>query len=280
MRNKDTSTSTEALFAGCIFLFLFLFLLLISSIPSHSQSYAGTITQSGYTPPSNVWVQWCQMGNKPTCKSFMLNPSILWDGQSRQGKFGRYAGGDESVDGWSAVPAVWGEAKGGEIGAALLALYASQGLNRLYTDRELADFAFANACGAFTCGCGWFERVTGQPHPINPGCRGESTGNDSLRNCPTDQPGKGRNKNNPFIVNDPNLSSVIAVNLPCWTGSGRVGRWFIRGGEVIEPIKPIEPPIEDPVDKPIDIPPSHSEIFCFTIRIDPTTKAYTVEVCK
>lgn len=269
----------EATLAGRLFIFLFLFLLIISSVPSRSQQYNGTISQSGYSPPSHVWVQWCRMGDNAQCRSFQLNSSIPWDGQSRQGKFGRYAGGDESVDGWSSLPAVWGEAKGGEIGAALLALYASLGLKRLYTDRELADFAFSNACGGFLCGCGWFERVTGQPHPINPGCKGEVTG-DNLRPCPGEPVGCGRNKNNPCFTADMDIPVDKAKQVACYSGSGRVGRWLIRREAIAEQ------PIDRPVDKPPTSEPTKpnepidSSLICLIIKIDPQTKAHTVEVCK
>lgn len=291
MRDKPTNQSSEALFAGCLFIFLVLFLLLISSIPSHSQStgqsagqYNGTISQSGYSPPTTVWVQWCRMGTNPQCRSFQLNSSISWDGQSREGKFGRYAGGDESVDGWSSVPAVWGEAKGGEIGAALLTLYASLGLNREYTDRELADFAFSNACGGFLCGCGWYERVTGQPHPINPGCKGEVVGSgDGLRPCPGEPVGCGRNRNNPCFTADLDIPVDKAKQVPCYSGSGRIGRWLIRK-EVISN-QPIDGPADRPVEKPINEPtnpnkPTDPSLICLVIKIDPQTKAHTVEVCK
>lgn len=280
MKNKnDTSTSSEALFAGCLFLFLFLSLLLISSLPSHSQQYNGTISQSGYVPPSNVWVQWCQMGDKPTCKSFQLNPSIPWDGQSKEGKFGRYAGGDFSVQGFSSVPAVSSENKGGEIGAALLKL-----MGRQYTETELWDFAFANSCGQFVCGCQWYERITGSPHPIDPGCKNESTEPNSLRPCPNDPPNCGRNRNSPCVVADTDIPEDRAKQIPCWNGSKRVGRWLIRKGANLLIDKPIQPtnPIENPVNnpnKPIDNS-TDSSLICLVIKIDPQTKAHTVEICE
>lgn len=290
--NNDTSTSSKALFAGCLFIFLVLFLLLISSIPSHSQStgqstgqYNGTISQSGYSPPANVWVQWCRMGTNPQCRSFQLNQSIPWDGQGREGKFGRYAGGDESVDGWNTVPAVSSENRGGEIGAALLALYASLGLNREYTTRELWDFAFSNHCGLFSCGCGWFERVTGQPHPINPGCKGEVVGSDNLRPCPDNPPGSGRSRNNPSITADLDIPTDKPKSVPCNSGKGRVGRWLIRKEIVIIPDKPIDVPADKPIEKPTDGPtnpnkPTDPSLICLVIKIDPQTKAHTVEICK
>lgn len=281
MKNKnDTSTSSEAFFAGCLFIFLFLFLFLISSLPSHSQQYNGTISQSGYTPPSNVWVQWCQMGDKPTCKSFQLNPSISWDGQSKEGKFGRYAGGDFSVQGFSSVPAVSSENKGGEIGAALLKLMGGQ-----YAETELWDFAFANSCGQFVCGCQWYERITGSPHPIDPGCKNESTEPNSLRPCPNEPEGSGRNRNNPSYTADTDIPEDRAKQVPCWNGSKRVGRWLIRKGvreepgPVEEPIKPIDPIVDKPIDKTID-KTADSALICLVIKIDPQTRAYTVEVCK
>lgn len=282
LRDKPTNVSREALLAGCLFIFLFVLLLLISSIPSHSQQYNGTISQSGYTPPANVWVQWCRMGTNPQCRSFQLNSSISWDGQGREGKFGRYAGGDESVDGWNTVPAVSSENRGGEIGAALLALYASLGLNREYTTRELWDFAFSNPCGSFSCGCTWFERVTRQPHPINPGCKGEIVGSDNLRPCPDNPPGSGRSRNNPSVTADLDIPTDRAKQVACNSGKGRVGRWLIRKEANLLPIdKPIEPTnqIDNPIDEPID-KPTDSSLICLVLKIDLQTRAYVVEACK
>lgn len=276
MRDKP-NISSEALFAGCLFIFLFLFLLIISSLPSHSQQYNGTISPSGYTPPDSVWVQWCQMGDKPTCKSFQLNPSIPWDGQSKEGKFGRYAGGDFSVQGFSSVPAVSSENKGGEIGAALIKLLDGQ-----YTETELWDFAFANSCGNFVCGCGWYERVTGSPHPIDPGCKNENTDSNSLRPCPNDPPNCGRNRNSPCVVADTDIPVDKAKQVPCWNNK-RVGRWLIRKEIATLPDSPVDKPVDVPIDKPADRPvdkPTDLSLICLVIKIDPQTKAHSVEICK
>ncbi len=272
-RDRNTSTSGEALFAGCLFVFLvFLVILLSTSLPSHGQSFNGTISSSGYTPPANVWVQWCQMGDKPTCKSFQLNPSIPWDGQSAEGKFGRYSGGDRSTQGFSSVPAVSGEAKGGEIGAALIKLLGHQ-----YTEMELWDFAFANPCSGFLCGCKWYEQVTGSRHPIDPGCVNEkgSGSGDNLRPCPNEPIGCGRSRNNPCMTADTDIPTDRAKQVACFSGSGRVGRWLKRI-EVNEPtsVEPIPTSVE-PIPQPLP-----SNLICLVLKIDPTTKAYTVEVCK
>lgn len=255
--------------------FVLLFLSLSSFV--QAQQYNGTISQSGYTPPPNVWVQWCQMGTTPTCKSFQLNQSILWDGQSAEGKFGRYAGGDKSVQGFSSVPAVSGEAKGGEIGAALLFLLGHQ-----YSEMELWDFAFSNPCSGFKCGCSWYERVTGSRHPIDPGCVNEKrSGEDNnLRPCPNEPVGCGRNRNNPCITADTDIPTDKAKQVVCAGGSGRTGRWLKRVEHV--PVdKPIDqPPPITPVDPPTPQPQQPVNLICLVLKIDPTTKATTIEQCK
>lgn len=252
---------------------LFLSSVLTLSIPSSGQQFSGTISSSGYTPPSGVWVQWCQMGDKPTCKSFQLDPSIPWDGQSKEGKFGRYAGGDLTVQGFSSVPAVSSENKGGEIGAALLKL-----LGKPYKEKELWDFAFANSCGQFVCGCRWYERVTGSPHPVDPGCKNEGTDSNSLRPCPNEPVGCGRNRNNPCLTADTDIPVDKAKQVPCWSDK-RVGRWLIRK-EILateQPTKPITP--VDAPTQPTD-PTTTSSLICLVLKIDPTTRATTVEQCK
>lgn len=262
-----------------IALLILLFLFFLSS-SLHSQQFNGTISTSGYTPPPSVWVQWCQMGDKPTCKSFQLNSSIPWDGQSAEGKFGRYAGGDRSVQGFSTVPAVSGEAKGGEIEAAMIFLYARQGINRPVLTSELWDFAFANPCSGFKCGCSWYERITGSRHPIDPGCENEArSGDGNLRPCPNEPVGCGRNRNNPCLTADTDIPTDRPKQVACSTGSGRVGRWLKRIGttDMVEPEKPIDKPIDQ---TPTILPVVPSDLICLVLKIDPTTKATTIEQCK
>lgn len=230
------------------------------SLVSHvqAQTFAGTISPSGYVPPDNVWVQWCQMGEKPTCKSFQLDKSIPWDGQSAEGKFGRYAGGDKSVQGFSTLPAVSGEAKGGEIGAALLFL-----LGRPYSERELWDFAFSNPCGDFICGCSWYERVTGSSHPIDPGCKNERSSSGGVKTCPNDPPGCG-SRALPCISSDPSLPLDRAVSRPCQLGGRRVGRWMIRN---TNPPIPTPTPVPTPTPIPTPTPTPLSSVTCYILKI-------------
>jgi hypothetical protein len=253
---------------------LILACLLLVSGSAVGQQFNGTISPSGYTPPDSVWVQWCRAGDNPQCRSFQLNPSIPWDGQSAEGKFGRYSGGDRSTQGFSSVPAVSGEAKGGEIGAALIKLLGHQ-----YTEMELWDFAFANPCNGFLCGCGWYERVTGSRHPIDPGCVNESKGgDDNLRPCPNEPVGCGRSRNNPCVTADTDIPTDRAKQVACFSGNGRVGRWLKRIEiEIDKPIEPTPTPIEP---RPVDPLPPQPNLICLVLKIDPTTKAYTIEVCK
>lgn len=198
-------------------------------VPSASMGYEGTITSAGYQPPpTSVWVTWCRAGSDPQCRSYALNPAIPWDGQDGLSKFGRYAGGDSAVQGWSTVPAIGGEARGGEIGAALLELFRQAGVAREYSTRELWDFGFSNSCGGYTCGCSWYERITGKPHPITPGCAAGASGSGGLKPCPNDPPGCGRGKGNPCrVTGDSSLPTDQPVQRACWSGTGRVGRFMI-----------------------------------------------------
>lgn len=260
--------------------FLLLSILLItSSLPSRGQQFNGTISASGYTPPPNVWVQWCRAGDNPQCRSFQLNQSIPWDGQSREGKFDRYAGGDQSVDGWNLVPAVGSEHRGGEIGLTLITLFKQKGISfDPHTNPQwFWDFSFANSCGRLSCGCSWYEKLTGEKHPIDPGCANESRDqSNSIRPCPNEPIGCGRNRNNPCITADTDIPTDRPKQVPCFSGSGRVGRWLKRIGTT-EPEKPIDKPVDQ---TPINPAPQPVNLICLVLKIDPTTKATTIEQCK
>lgn len=201
--------------------------LVLALLAAPALGYEGTITASGYQPPAApVWVTWCRAGSDPQCRSFKLNAGVSWNGQDGPSKFGRYAGGDASVQGWSTVPAVAGESRGGEIGAALLFLYRKAGISREYTTAELWDFAFANSCGGYSCGCSWYERITGSPHPVTPGCQSE-TSSGGLKPCPADPPGCGK-KASPCLTDDPKIPAGVPTQIACSTGTGRVGRFVLR----------------------------------------------------
>lgn len=264
-------------------LFSFTFSLLFCSLSLHSQQFNGTISPSGYTPSPSVWVQWCQMGDKPTCKSFQLNSSIPWDGQSADGKFGRYAGGDRSVQGFSTIPAVGSEHGGGEIGLALITLFRQKGISfdPQTNPQWFWDFAFANSCGRLSCGCSWYEKLTGEKHPIDPGCANESKdASNSLRPCPNEPVGCGRSRNNPCLTADTDIPTDRPKQVACSTGIGKVGRWLKRIG-TSEPEKPIDKPVDQtPIDQPTQPPSQPSNLICLVLKIDPTTKATTIEQCK
>lgn len=258
---------------GCIAAFVYLALVLLAG-PAAGQSFAGTISASGYTPPPGVWVTWCRAGTPPECRSFQLAPGIAWDGQDGVTKFGRYAGGDASVQGWSQVPAMSGETQGLEVGAALLALYRRLGGPAEYTRQQLWDFGFANSCGSFQCGCSWYEAKTGQPHPINPGCRGEvSAGGSELPGCPVVPAGCGRSRSSPCQTLDPSVPTDKPASKPCRTAEGgRVGRWVIRAATAPGPVAP------DPTPPPTDPEPPAAPspgTACWIFRLDLSTLAHT-----
>jgi len=266
MSDQHNNRLSNPLLTGCLLFFLVMVVfLLLSSMPVHGQSKTpGT----GYVAPPNALCHHCDTSSenlKTRCggSTTRINVSVPWDGTNSDfGYVLRY------LEGRTTCAASWICGVGGE----------NEGLRAREILKERCLAGEIGDRNRFDC-----EPTRVEVHDY--GCqlpdlgRVINTGAGSLRLC-EGRSGKGT-RSDPFIVDDPGVS-VVPRSLPCWTGTGRVGRFFVLGGVVDSaPVGPVEPTPVDPIDfRPIDPKPIDHQLICLVLRIDPTTQAATVEQCK
>lgn len=230
------------------------------ALPLAAGNFAGTISPAGYSPPPDVFVRWCRFGRD--CRSFPLNPGVPFTNeQDLRQKLGRYAGGDLSVAGMESYPAVFGEAKGGEVYEILKTLFREAGLLREPTLAELCDFAFSNFSRALVT-CADFLQVIGRPFP---GCS-TVVSDDSLPLKPSEPPGCGR-RALPCPL-EMGLVPGEVRHIPARTSiGGRVGMFAIQPARATVPVHPIppQPPVIPPTQPPSPVAPPPAPRRCVLV---------------